>query len=136
MLLRVSFGVSLAMIGVIHYQTLDGYITMVSGGLGSLAILGTVWAYAAPAAMILGGLLLAVGRYSLYGAWIAGVPLALIPVGLLLGPLVTGAELTPAMGMVNAHLVWLLVFFFVAKSGSCCGNCAAPSAVGMGMKKK
>ena len=120
--LRLSFGLSLLLIGIAHYLDLQNYMVMVRDGLGSFEPLGTLWAYILPALMIAGGASLASNMYTKYGAWFAGIALGSIPVGMMLKPVLTNASLIDVMpGVINAY-VWLLVYFFVVKC-SCCGNC-------------
>ena len=64
LLLRVSFGAALLLVGVTHLQNLDGFKGMVSGDLGRLAPLGTLWAYIYPLLMIVGGGLIVAGKKS------------------------------------------------------------------------
>ncbi len=126
LLLRVSFGVSLLLVGITHYMTLTMFVGMVSDGLGPLSMLGTVWAYVLPALMIVGGALFAVGMYYEIATWTAGLALCSIPVGMLLKPVLSGVGLPDVMpAAVNAWL-WIIIFFFVVKSVSCCGSCSTP----------
>lgn len=122
LLLRVAFGVSLALIGLNHYMNLDAFSGFVAGGLGPLTSLGTLWAYVLPALEIVGGVLLAASYRTDIGAWCVGVALASIVIGMLLKP-VFGTPLDAVMPAVNSTFIWLLVYFFVVKSCVCCGTC-------------
>jgi len=122
MCLRVSFGLSLVCVGLVHYMTLGAFVGMASEGLGPLSGLGVIWAYILPALMIVGGALLAIGMYTLYAAWAVGVALGSIPVGMLAQSVLSGADLPSMMGMANNAFIWLLVFYFVVKCSSCCGS--------------
>jgi len=83
-----------------------------------------VWAYVMPALMIVGGLLLLVGRFGCLATLASGIALGSIPVGMLLKTVIGSAELATMMPMAINAFVWLLVFFFVAKSVRCgCSIC-------------
>ena len=122
LLVRVAFGVSLALIGLNHYMNLDAFSGMTASGLGPLTGLGTLWAYVLPALEIVGGVLLAAKYRADIGAWAAGVALASIVIGLLLKP-VFGTPIGDVMPMVNNTFIWILTYFFVVKSCVCCGSC-------------
>ena len=119
--LRIGFGGSLLLVGLVHYQTIEGFVGMTSEGLGPLEALGTIWAYILPALMIVGGALLALGRYANVGAICAGIALASIPIGMLLKSAISGVPLPDVMPMANNALIWLIVYTFVVKM-SCCGD--------------
>ncbi len=123
--LRLSFGLSLVLVGINHYMTMGGFSLMVTDGLGPLTFLGTLWAYVLPALMILGGALLAIGMYTEIGAWAAGLALGSIPVGMLLKPVLTGVALGDMMPVAVNTFVWILIYYFVVKSLACCDgkNC-------------
>ena len=122
---RVSFGVSLLLVGLIHYMAFEGFKGMASDGMGVLEPLGTLWAYILPALMIVGGALLALGMFMEIAAWLIGVALGSIPLGMLLKPLLSAMDtnLTSAMPMVVNAFIWILVAFFVIQTIDCCGSC-------------
>lgn len=120
--LRVSFGLSLLLVGISHYMNLEMFIGMAADGLGALSILGTVWAYILPALQIVGGALFAVGMYYEIAAWTTGIALGSIPVGMLLKPVLSGASLPDMMPVAVNTFIWLLVFVMVVKMCSCCGG--------------
>lgn len=120
LLLRVSFGLSLLFVGLVHYMTFTAFSGMVSENLGVLSILGTIWAYILPGLMIVGGALFVIGLFPEIAAWTAGIALASIPAGMLLQSVLTAVPL--AMNEAVNAFIWLLVFFFVAKSSACCGS--------------
>ncbi|HLD08397.1 MAG TPA: hypothetical protein VJB60_05020 [Candidatus Peribacterales bacterium] len=123
-LLRVSFGVALALVGVNHYMTISTFAPFVAGGLGPIDGLGTLWAYILPALMIVGGALLAAGYREDIGVYASGVALASIVIGMLLKPVFGDpASLGTVMPAVNDAFLWLLVYFFVVKSCLCSGSC-------------
>lgn len=117
MALRLSFGLSLLLVGVSHYMTLDMFVSMTADGLGPLAFLGQIWAYVLPALMIVGGALLAIGMFEGLGAWAAGIALGSIPVGVLLKPVLGGVSLGDVMPLAVNAFLWLLVYAIVV--GSC-----------------
>ena len=120
--IRISFGLSLLLMGLWHYMTLDGFVIMVSDGLGPLTILGTIWAYILPALMIVGGALLTIGKYDEIGSLAAGIALGSIAPGLLLKPVLSGISATDVMPMVVNTFIWLLVYAWVVKTSCCCNG--------------
>ena len=127
---RVSFGLSLLLVGVAHYMTLDMFSGMVSDGLGALTLVGTIWAYVLPALMIVGGALFAVGMYYDIASWASGIALGSIPVGMLLKPVLSGVALPDVMPMANNALIWLLVYMWVVKFCACCGSSCSTGGSG------
>jgi len=119
---RVTFGLSLALVGLIHYMTLDMFTPMVADGLGPLTGLGTLWAYILPALQIVGGVLLVAEYRTDIGTWAAGVALGSIAVGMLLKSVLGGVALPEVMGAVNNTLLWLLVYVLVVKCCLCKGG--------------
>ena len=122
LLTRISFGLSLLFMGVIHYMAFAGFQAMVTEGLGPVAPLGMLWAYVMPALMIIGGVLLVIGMYMDIGAWAAGLALGSIPAGMLLKSIVGGVSLGDTMPAAINGFIWLIVFMMVIKAGSCCGK--------------
>lgn len=120
---RVSFGVSLLLVGIVHFMTIDAFKGMAMDGLGALEPLGALWAYVLPALMIVGGALIALGMYMEIGAWTAGIALGSIPAGMLLKPVLSGASLADMMPAAVNAFVWLIVFMLVIKFNSCGGPC-------------
>jgi uncharacterized membrane protein YphA (DoxX/SURF4 family) len=119
---RVSFGLSLLFVGLVHYMNFTAFKGMVSEDLAALTLFGTLWAYILPALMIVGGALLVIGMFLDVAAWTAGIALASIPAGMLLKSVLSGVSLATTMPSANDALLWLLIFFFVVKSSSCCGG--------------
>lgn len=136
LVLRVSFGLSLLLVGVAHYLDFTNFSGMVSNQLGPVAMLGTLWSYVLPALMIVGGALFVVGMYTHVAAWTAGVALGSIPVGMLLKPLIGGAELGNMMPYAINAFIWLLVYVLVVKFSCCCGSCGSCGTSGAGGMKK
>lgn len=120
--LRLSFSLALLFHGIALLKGLGDFTGMVSSGLGPLSPLGMLWAYVLPVLMIVGGALLAVGKYTLYGAWAAGLALASIAPGMLLKPILSDTSGGEAMASANMAFMWLLVYYFAVKCASCCGN--------------
>jgi uncharacterized membrane protein YphA (DoxX/SURF4 family) len=133
LILRVSFGGSLALVGLVHYMTLHGtgdmpgFVDMVSMDLGPLTPLGTAWAYILPGLQIVGGVLIVLKYRPDIATWAAGIALASIAIGMLLKPVLTGADLGMSMGAVNNTMLWLLVYIMVVKCCLCCGKCETGS---------
>lgn len=130
--LRVSFGLSLLLVGVAHYMTLDMFGGMVAEGLGPLSFLGNIWAYVLPALQIVGGALFAVGMYYEIAAWTSGIALGSIPVGMLLKPVLTGVALPDMMPAAINAFIWLLVYVMVVKCCTCCGSSCGTGGGGGG----
>ena len=125
--LRVSFGLSLLLVGVAHYMNLEMFEGMVADGLGSLTFLGTIWAYILPALQIVGGALFAVGMYYEIASWTTGIALGSIPVGMLLKPVLSGVALPDMMPAAINAFIWMLVYVMVVK---CCTPCSGGSGGG------
>ena len=121
LVLRLSFGLSLLLVGIAHYMTMEMFMGMTADGLGPLAFLGTIWAYVLPALMIVGGALTAVGMYSGIASWCAGVALGSIPVGMLLKPVLSGVALPDVMPAAINAFIWIIMYVLVVKMTSCCG---------------
>ncbi|HLC75941.1 MAG TPA: hypothetical protein VJB82_02370 [Candidatus Peribacterales bacterium] len=122
LLLRISFGVSLALVGVAHYMSISVFASMVSQDLGFLTGLGTLWGYVLPALQIVGGVLIVANYRVDIGVWAAGVALASIAIGMLLKPILGGVDLSQVMSYTNDAFLWLLLYFFVVKC-CLCGSC-------------
>lgn len=122
LLVRISFGLSLTFVGVVHYMNIASFTVMASDGLGQLAPLGMLWAYILPGLMIIGGVLFVIGMYMDIGAWAAGLALGSIPAGMLLKSITGGVSLGDTMPAAINGLIWLLVFLWVVKCASCCGK--------------
>ncbi len=121
-ILRVSFGLSLFLVGLAHYVQFQAFSLMVTDSLGPIAMLGSIWAYVLPALLVVGGGLFVTGRFNVLASWLCGVALASIPVGVLLKPVISGIGLEEAMPAATTTLIWLLVYAMVAKN---CGSCSA-----------
>jgi hypothetical protein len=131
LLCRIAFGLSIAIIGIAHYQNFDGFTVMVTDGFDSGSPLGFVywlaraWAYIMPALLIIGGALLATNRVPKVAAWTAGLALASIPVGMLLKMVTAGVGLDDTMPAAMISLIWIIAFLQVIKGmgdGSDCGS--------------
>jgi len=122
LLLRLGFGISLLLVGLIHYMTFEPFKGMTAEGLGALEPLGTLWAFILPALMIVGGALLAIGKYKDIGAWCAGIALGSIPVGMLLKPVLSGVALPDVMPAAINAFIWLIVYALVVQCCCCEGD--------------
>ena len=130
--LRLSFGLSLLLVGVAHYMSFDMVSGMVSDGLGPLTIVGQLWAYVLPALMIVGGALFAVGMYYDIAAWTSGIALGSIPVGMLLKTVLGGVALPDMMPAAINTFIWILVYVMVVKCCTCCGSSSCGTESGGG----
>lgn len=111
LILRVSVGISMILIGIAEYRDFAPFVANVTDGLGFLSAFGTVWAYIMPALLVFGGGMLAIGRYSLITAWAGGVAIGLIPIGLLLKTIMTGSPLPDILTAVYPMLIWFIAFY-------------------------
>ena len=127
MLLRWSFSLSLIFVGLTHYMQIGSFSVMVSDGLGPLGSLGLAWSYILPGLLIIGGVLLLIGRYMDIGVWATGIALGSIPAGMLLKPLMTGMSLDDTMPPAIQAFIWLIVFMYAVKGGghSSKGDCCS-----------
>ncbi len=130
MFARIGFGLSLAFVGFAHYQD-PLFAEQVSRGLGVLEPIGLVWGYVLPAAMILGGLLLAFGVFLETAAYASAIALASIPAGTLLKSAISGISLGDTMPAATNALIWIIVLLMVLKKSSCGTGCAVGCACGM-----
>ncbi|MDD5751428.1 MAG: hypothetical protein PHS73_02815 [Candidatus Peribacteraceae bacterium] len=120
LVLRVSFGLSLLFVGLVHYMNLTAFRGMVSEDLGALSMFGTLWAYILPALMIVGGALFVIGMFPQVAAWAAGVALGSIPAGMLLKSVLSGVSLANTMPAAVNAFIWLFVFFCTVRFWGCC----------------
>jgi hypothetical protein len=111
LVIRISLGLSMVMIGTSAYRDLAPFLASVTDGLGWASSFGTVWGYLLPALLIFGGGMLAVGRYSYVAALTGGVALGSIPVGLILKNIITGIPLPDMMAASYPAIVWLVAFY-------------------------
>lgn len=119
--LRVSFGLSLAFVGLAHYLTISAFRGMVSDGLGAISLLGSLWAYIMPGLMILGGVLLVADKRRDIEAWASGLALGSIPAGTLLKSVIGGLSLADTMPAAINAFVWIILYILVLRM-SCCGS--------------
>lgn len=128
---RVSIGLSLLFVGLVHYMTFTSFSAMVTEDLGywPVTALGTVWAYVVPALMIVGGALLVLGMFSDIAVWAASLAIGSIPAGMLLKSVLAGVPLATTMPPAINALIWLVALILVVKLQSCCcegnGSCCA-----------
>jgi hypothetical protein len=114
-LLRLSFGLSLLIVGVVHYMHLADFVTFVSDATSPLTYIAQGWAYILPGLMIVGGFLLAFNVYPQVGAWAAGLALCSIPVGMLLKSVIGGKDLGEMMNYAINTFIWILVYMTVVR---------------------
>lgn len=123
---RIGFGVSLALVGMAHYKDAATFAEAVGRGLDFLEPLGMFWGYLLPGLMIVGGVLIALGFFPAVGALVAGVALVSIPAGLMLKSVLSGLSLNDTMPPAMNAIVWLL-FYLAAVHGFCDGTASAPA---------
>lgn len=123
-LIRISFGLSLVFLGITHFRQLSLFVAMAQKDLGFLSPLGTVWGYAYPALLVIGGLLFVIGMLPQVAVWATGLALASIPAGMLLKSALTGASLAETMPAAETAFIWIIVFLLVSKSTAwmCCNK--------------
>lgn len=111
---RVGFGLAIALVGVAHYMDAHTFAEAVGRGLEYpwLENVGMVWGYLLPGLMIVGGVLIAIGYMPAVGSLVAGVALVSIPVGLMLKSVLSGLSLNDTMPPAMNAIVWVL--FYVA----------------------
>jgi len=132
LLFRISFGASLALVGIAHYMDAAAFAGMVAQDLGPLAGLGSFWGYVLPALQIVGGVLIAANYRTDIGVWAAGVALVSIAIGMLLKSVFGAADLGQVMPAVNDTLLWLLVYLMVVKCCLCGSGTEGGAAGGQG----
>ncbi len=116
MLLRIAVGLCLVLIGIAEYRDFAPFVANATDGLGPLQIVGTIWAYILPALLIFGGGMLAVGRYTFIAAWVGGIALGSIPVGLILKTVMTGLPLPEMLEEAYPSIVWLIAFYLAVNT--------------------
>lgn len=128
-IVRVGFGVALALVGIAHYRDAAVFAEAVSRGLDFLEPLGLVWGYLLPGLMIVGGVLIALGFFSTVGTALAGVALVSIPAGLMLKSVLSGLTLNDTMPPAMNAIVWLLFYVAAVRGfhGTHC-HCETPVA--------
>ena len=116
LILRVSVGVTMALIGISEYRDFAPFVLSVTDGLGWMSFPGTVLAYILPALLIFGGGMLAIGRYSFITAWAGGIALGIIPVGLVLRTVMTGSPLPDMLTAAYPPVVWFIALFLAVNA--------------------
>jgi len=120
MVLRITFGLSLAFVGISHYQGFSGFSELVTVGLGPLSFFGSMWAFVMPALMVIGGVLFVMHKHLHLAAWASALALGSIPAGMLLKPVIGNdpAMLSTMMGQAINAFIWLIVLSVVTMT--CC----------------
>lgn len=122
-LFRLTFGASIALIGLSHYSNVQEFSGFVAMGLGPIAPFGLLWGYILPGLMVIGGILLASGICVSAAAFLLGLAFGSIIVGMLAKPLLGGVPLTDVMpATINAY-VYFFAYILAVKCSSCCGSC-------------
>lgn len=73
---------------------------------------GMAWAYILPGLLIVSGTLLAYGKAMHITAWIGGVALGSVPIGLLTKTLLTATPLPDMLNALFPYFIWLLLFVY------------------------
>lgn len=110
---RVSFGLALVCVGLIHYMQFRSFSLVVRDGLGALDMLGMIWAFILPALYIIGGGLFALNIGTNIAIWLIGIGLGSIAPGMLLKSVVTGLDMADMMAAANNAFIWLGVFLLI-----------------------
>ena len=111
-LLRISFGLSLLFVGLSHFTDLESFSLVVGDGLELFGWLTTIYAYLHPCLLIFGGALFVVNRFPALAAWAAGIPLCMIPAGMLFKT-VFGLDLADMMAAAINAWIWLAIYMIV-----------------------
>ena len=112
LLLRISFGVSLLFVGISHLTDIESFQLVVSDGLDMFGFLASVYAYIHPLLLIFGGGLFVSGRFPTLSALVAGIPLCVIPMGMLFKTLF-GLDLPDMMAAAINAWIWLIMYVIV-----------------------
>lgn len=126
---RMSLGLSLLCVKLVHYMSFGSFVGMVSEDLGALTMLGVLWAYILPALMIIGGALLVLGMFDEVAVWCASLALGSIPAGLLLKSVLSGLPLSETMQPAINALIWLIALVVITRVTGCCtaDSCCPPN---------
>lgn len=108
--LRIATGVSIAIVGLVHYLQMTTFAGMVAKDLGTLTALGTAWAYILPALQIVGGLWFAFDKKNVVPALLLGVAFGSIAIGMVAKSVLSGTDLA-GMGASQNALLWLLFVY-------------------------
>lgn len=107
-MLRASLGGTLVLIGISAYRNFSAFVANVSDGLGPIMILVVPWSFILPGLLIVGGSLLILGRYQWVAAWMCGLSVGTIPVGLILKTVLTGLPLPDMMAAGYPSIIWIV----------------------------
>ncbi len=110
---RVSFGLALVCVGLVHYLQFASFSEVVRDGLGPLEIVGTLWSVLLPAVYIIGGGLFALNLGTDLATWLIGLGLGSIAPGMLLKSVLTGVDMTDMMAAANNAFIWLGLFLLI-----------------------
>lgn len=110
---RVSFGLALVCIGLIHYMQFRSFSLVVRDGLGPLDMLGVIWAFILPALYIIGGGLFALNIGTNIAIWLIGIGLGSIAPGMLLKSVLTSIDMTDMMAAANNSFIWMGIFLLI-----------------------
>lgn len=118
LLIRVSFGLSLMFIAIAHIIDHASFTLSVGDGFEGFVFLSFpafLWSYAHPALLLFGGSLLVINKFPVLAAWSAGLPLAMIPAGML-SKAIFALDLNDLMPSAINTWIWILVYVYVVKN--------------------
>ena len=121
--LRVGAGVSVAIVGLVHYMQIGGFAEMTAGGLGALSPLGTLWAYILPALQLVGGLWFAFDKKNPTPGLLLGIAFGSIAIGMPLKAVLGSANLPEVMAPAQNAMLWLTFVLIAAMCSKCGGSC-------------
>ncbi len=98
------------LVGISLYRDFPVFHIQATSDLAALTTFATVWAYILPALFILAGGFLIVGRYSFITAWLGGVSLGSVAIGMFLKTLMTNFPLEDALTFVFPIFIWMIAF--------------------------
>lgn len=110
-IIRLSLGSCMIMSGIAMYREFDPFEASVIDGMGFLTLHGMIWAYVLPALLIVGGALLIYGKGMFITAWIGGIALGSVPMGLLLKTILSGQPLPDILTALYPYFLWIILFW-------------------------
>ncbi len=134
-IIRVSFGLTILLVGLAWYIQFDSFAIQVTDGLGPLSFIGAIWAYLLPGLMILGGALFVTGLLPDAAVWAAGVAIGSIPPGMILKTVLSDVALDDNLPWAFNMCLWMMMLYIAAKSLSCGPACEAKPAPAATKKK-
>lgn len=116
-LIRISFGLSLMFVGIAHITDLQSFSLVVGDGFDGVFFLSYpawLYSYLHPFLLLFGGALLVLNRFPVLAAWCAGIPLVMIPAGML-SKAIFALDLNDLMPSAINTWIWILVYVYVVR---------------------